>query len=193
MDDSAVREEARMMRPQYMEAIGPMDPIEAEMQLREWARENVIERMLLRAAALADSEPVPADVVEKGLEAVKAQVSANPDSGVVHSDDEIRMQLEVEYRLERLLARVQAQVKPPKSKEIADYYKEHKDRFVFPELVRVAHIVKNVDEQNDEATARAGIEAALAELEAGTPFAEVADRHSDCPGNGGYVELVSSR
>ena len=26
-----------------------MDPIEAEMQLREWARENVIERMLLKS------------------------------------------------------------------------------------------------------------------------------------------------
>jgi parvulin-like peptidyl-prolyl isomerase len=106
---------------------------------------------------------------------------------VVHSDDEIRLQLDAEYRLERLLARVQAQVKQPKAKEIAEYYKEHKDRFIFPELIRVAHIVKNVDEQNDETSARAGIEAALAELEAGTPFGEVADRHSDCPGNGGML------
>ena len=52
VDDDAVREEARMMRPQYLESVGPMDPIEAEMQLREWARENVIERMLLTSAAL---------------------------------------------------------------------------------------------------------------------------------------------
>ena len=176
-----------MMRPQYLEAIGPMDPIEAEMQLREWARENVIERMLLRSAALADPEPVPADIIEKGLEAVKAQLSANPDNEVVHSDEALRAQLEAEYRLERLLARVQSQVKPPKAKQIAEYYKQNKDNFVFPELIRVAHIVKNVDEQSDDATARAGIEAALAELDAGAAFAEVADRHSDCPGNGGLL------
>ena len=36
-----------------------MDPIEAEMQLREWARENVIERMLLKSAAFADPDPFP--------------------------------------------------------------------------------------------------------------------------------------
>ena len=34
-----------------------MDPIDAELQLREWARENVIERMLLKAAALSDPDP----------------------------------------------------------------------------------------------------------------------------------------
>ena len=176
------------MRPQYLEAIGPMDPIEAEMQLREWARENVIERMLLRSAALSDPEPVPSDVVEKRLEVIKAQVAANPEPGTSHSDEDVRSQIEAEYRLERLLAQVQAQVKQPKSKEIAEYYKQHKDTFSFPELLRVAHIVKNVDEQNDEATARAGIEAALEELNGGTPFSDVADRHSDCPGNGGMLD-----
>ena len=59
VDDAAVRDEARMMRGQYMESVGDMDPIDAEMQLREWARENVIERMLLKAAAFADPEPIP--------------------------------------------------------------------------------------------------------------------------------------
>src|SRR5687768_3414084 len=43
IDDAAVREEARAMRPRYMESVTNMDPIEAEMQLREWARENVVE------------------------------------------------------------------------------------------------------------------------------------------------------
>ena len=62
VDDAAVRDEARMMRPQYMESIGAMDPIDAEMQLREWARENVIERMLLKAAALSDPTR-PAEVI----------------------------------------------------------------------------------------------------------------------------------
>src|SRR4051795_2963638 len=64
VDDAAVREEARLIRPRYMESVGNMDPIEAEMQLREWARENVIERMLLKTAALADPEPVPPEMIE---------------------------------------------------------------------------------------------------------------------------------
>ena len=45
--------------------------------------------------------------------------------------------------------------------------------------------MKHVDETHAEADARAGIEAALAALEGGEPFAAVADRYSDCPGNGG--------
>jgi parvulin-like peptidyl-prolyl isomerase len=157
VDDAAVREEARLMRPHYLESVGPMDPIEAEMQLREWARENVIERMLLKSAAFADPQPVPTEALEN----------------------------EAEYRLERLLARIQAAVPEPKPKEIAEVYKNNKTRFMSPELVHAAHIVKNVDEQQDEATARAAIEAAMAELKAGIPFAEVADKNSDCAGNGG--------
>jgi parvulin-like peptidyl-prolyl isomerase len=172
-----------------MDAIGPMDPIEAEMQLREWARENVIERMLLRSDEFADPVPVPADAVDIAMEAIKAQIAANPtDGAAAHSEEEIRAQVEAEYRLERLLSRVQGEVKQPKAKEIAEYYKQNKQNFVFPELLRAAHVVKNVDEQHDEESAKAGIEAALAELEAGAPFPEVANRYSDCAGNGGMLD-----
>ena len=45
--------------------------------------------------------------------------------------------------------------------------------------------MKHVDETHPEKDARAGIEAALAALEQGEPFAEAADRYSDCKGNGG--------
>ena len=174
-----------MMRPRYMESIGDMDPIEAEMQLRDWARENVIEKMLLKAAALSDPEPVPPEVIEQGLEAVKTEAGGKVSCGSRNNDGDVREQIELQYRVERLLARVQAGVQPPKPKEIAEAYKKNKDRFVTPELLHAAHVVKNVDEQHDEASARAGIEAAMEELKAGAAFAEVADRHSDCAGNGG--------
>ena len=179
VDDEMVREEARMMRPQYMESVGPMDPIEAEMQLREWARENVIERMLLKSAALADPEPVPAEVIEQAIQ------SAEFKDGTPPEDEKAREQIEIQYRIERLLGRVQSNVPAPKPKEIVEFYKRNREMFMAPELVHAAHIVKNVDEQNDEASARAGIEAALAELGNGVRFDEVANRHSDCAGNGG--------
>lgn len=185
VDDAAVRDEARMMRPQYMESIGAMDPIDAEMQLREWARENVIERMLLRSAALADPDPVPPEVIEKGLEAVKSEAGGKVGCGTRTTDGDVRNQVETQYRIERLLVRVQSDVTPPKAKEISEFYKRNRERFVTPELVRAAHIVKNVDEHHEEVAARAGIEAADAELRGGAPFAEVADRYSDCAGNGG--------
>jgi peptidyl-prolyl cis-trans isomerase C len=51
IDDSLVREEANNLRPSYYEMMGGGDPIALEMQLRDWSKENVIERVLLRQAA----------------------------------------------------------------------------------------------------------------------------------------------
>ena len=185
VDDAAVREEARVMRPRYMEAVSGMDPIDAEMQLREWARENVFERMLLRQQALADPEAVPEDVIERGLEAVRTEAGGQVGCGTRTSDEDVRQQVELQYRVERLVQRVQENTPRPRSKDISEYYKKNKDRFWTPELIHAAHIVKNVNEHQDEETARAGIEGVMEELRAGGDFAEVADRHSDCAGNGG--------
>lgn len=185
VDDTQVREEARMMRPRYQESVPDMDPIEAEMQLREWARENVIERMLLRSAALADPEPVPPEVIEQGVTEARTEAGGLVGCGTRNSGTEIREQVEAEYRLQRLIARVQSEVKTPPEKEIAAFYKKNRDRFRTPELCWAKHIVKNVGEGADEQAARIALEAAEAEIRAGAPFEEVADRHSDCAGNGG--------
>lgn len=185
VDDAAVREEARLMRSRYMESVGNMDPIEAEMQLREWARENVIERMLLKSAALADPDPVPPEIVEKGLEAIKTEAVGKAACGTRTDDGDIREQVELQYRLERLVARAQTNVTAPTPKEISEFYKRNKEQFHTPELIHAAHIVKNINEQQDESSARAGIDAAQSELQAGARFSEVADRYSDCAGNGG--------
>jgi hypothetical protein len=185
VDDAAVREEARAMRPRYMEEVSGMDAVEAEMQLREWARENVFERMLLRQQALADPEGVPAEVIDRGLDAVRTEAGGQAGCGTRTSDEEIRKQVELQYRIERLVQRVQEKTQGPRAKDISDYYKKNKDRFWTPELIHAAHIVKNVNEHQDEATARAGIERAMEELRSGADFADVADRHSDCAGNGG--------
>jgi hypothetical protein len=185
VDDTQVREEARMMRPRYEESVTDMDPIEAEMQLREWARENVIERMLLRMAAQSDPEPVPPEVIEEGVEEARNSAGGLVGCGTRNSDAEIREKIENDYRLQRLIGRVQAGVKPASEKEIAAWYKKNRDQFRTPELCWAKHIVKNVGDGMDEEAARAAIETAEAELRAGSPFEEVADRHSDCAGNGG--------
>ena len=185
VDEGQVRDEIRAMRPRYMESVTDMDPIEAEMQLKEWARENVIERILLRAAAADDSELVPEDVVQRALESARTEAGGLVGCGTRNSEAEIREQVQSEYRLQRLLSRVQENVPQPSEKEIAAYYKRHRDNFRTPEMCRARHIVKNIDETQDEATARAAIEEAELQLKAGAPFEEVADKLSDCAGNGG--------
>jgi len=185
VDDTAVRDEARMMRPRYQEAFADMDPIEAEMQLKEWSRENVIERMLLRQTAATDPEPVPAEFLEEALESARNDAGGVVGCGTRTSDDEIRAQADIEFRMQRLLQRVQSAINAPPEKEIAAWYKKSREQFKTPELCWARHVVKNVDEGTDEEAARAAIEQAAADIGNGVPFEEVADKFSDCAGNGG--------
>jgi peptidyl-prolyl cis-trans isomerase C len=67
IDDALVREEANTLRPSYYEMMGGGDPIALEMQLRDWSKENVVERVLLRQAA-------PEGNVEKLLAALVAEI-----------------------------------------------------------------------------------------------------------------------
>ena len=48
-------------------------------------------------------------------------------------------------------------------------------------------VVKNVNDEADDAAALETIKAAEAELNSGTPFADVANKHSDCSGQGGSL------
>jgi peptidyl-prolyl cis-trans isomerase C len=131
IDDALVREEANALRPSYYEMMGGGDPISLEMQLRDWSKENVIERVLLRQAA--------------------------PEGNV-----------------ERLLEALVADIPEPSPKEVADYYKEHKEDFFSPEMVYAWHILEPVDETHDEATALRNIQRAQDDLKMGVLFDSLA-------------------
>jgi parvulin-like peptidyl-prolyl isomerase len=172
------------MLPRLKEAM-PGEPWSAvQAKAKEWARENVIERVLLRQAAVADPEPVD----ETALEAATAQMG-NALRQPVHLQQSAvapaMTEAEVLFRMDRLKARVTAKLLPPKSKEIGEYYKKNPAQFHAPEMVHAAHIVRNIDERTDEAGARAAIQEVAGKLEGGSDFAQLADEFSDCPGQGG--------
>jgi parvulin-like peptidyl-prolyl isomerase len=144
IDDTEIREEARSLRPRYFEMMQGADPIAAEIQLREWSRENIIERVLLRQEA-----------ARRGV------------------------------TLEVLIDQVASKISTIRYRDVGEFYRKHKETLWVPEVLHAAHIVKNIDENNTEEQALAAIRAAEAELKAGADFAELADRVSDCPGNGG--------
>jgi parvulin-like peptidyl-prolyl isomerase len=181
VDDSVVRAEASALRPRYEEVARNMDPIEAEMQLRDWSRENVIERVLLRQEAANDREPIPPEAVEETLRNAKAKAG---------NEEDLRKDIEIRMRVDRLLEKITSKVSPPKHKEVGEYYRKNKVQFRRPELVHAAHIVKNVDEGSDEAMAREAIQNVQDELKNGASFEELADRSSDCGGNRGDLGWV---
>lgn len=191
VEDSVIRAEAVALRPRYEEAVArSMDPVEAEMQLREWSRENVIERVLLRQEAAADPEPLPAEAIAETLRSVESQPAGRASCATTEGERELRKDIEIRLRVDRLLEKITSKVSPPKHKEIGDYYRKNKEQFRRPELVHAAHIVKNVDDGADEAAAEAAIRKIEEELRAGANFEELADRASDCAGNRGDLGWV---
>lgn len=184
IEDQTIREEARAIRPKLEEAMAGEDPRAIETRIKQWARENVIERVLLQQAALGDPEPVPPEEIEKHVAEIRPENGGCIAPG---AESQVRQEIELRFRIDRLFNRACAHLAPePRNKDITEYYRKHRDEFQSEEMLHAAHIVKNVDENQDEATALAGIEAARAELQAaGANFAEVADRLSDCPGRGG--------
>jgi parvulin-like peptidyl-prolyl isomerase len=153
--------------------------------LWEWSQENLIERALLRQEALKDPSPVPAEQVEAALEQFHTQRGEKEKPLTPEEGAKLREEVETRLRVERLIEQLTAKVSPPKPKDIAEFYRKNRDEYKTPERVHAAHIVKHINETTDEATARAAIEKAEAELRNGANFEELADGDSDCPGNRG--------
>jgi parvulin-like peptidyl-prolyl isomerase len=197
VDDAVIESEAESLRnrfrqltPEQRTAYG-LDAAGMEKRAREWSRENVIERTLLRQEALKDSEPIPSEVIDQALEELKKRHGGADKFSLTHGDDtELRQDLEARVRLDRLIGKINEKVSAPKRKEIAEHYRKHREQFRVPETIRAAHIVKHVNENRDEPTARAEIEAVMEELRAGASFEQLADKHSDCAGNGGDLGYI---
>ncbi|BDC49685.1 hypothetical protein F183_A20010 [Bryobacterales bacterium F-183] len=158
------------------------DPRTLEARVKQWARENVIERTVLQQAAWGDPEPVPAEAIQGEMADIRPENGGCIAPG---TEEQTRKEIELRFRIDRLFNRACANVAEPRNKDISEFYRKHRDEFVMPAAVHAAHIVKNVEKPEDEEAARAAVEAAYAEIQAGANFGEVADRVSDCPGNGG--------
>ena len=174
IDDAALREERKTIRRLLIEQMPHATSSEIEDRAREWAGENLIERVLLRQAAWNDPDPISPQAIDIEMQAVQLK-----------GGSESARDVEQRLRVDRSVARLTAHVARPKRKDVVEYYKKNRDEFFSPEAVHAAHIVKNVDENTDENTARAALEDILRALQDGAHFESLADERSDCPGRGG--------
>jgi parvulin-like peptidyl-prolyl isomerase len=185
IDDSAIRKEASLLRPQFEQAMAHLDPVQSQMQLWEWSRENVIEKTLLRQEALKLAEPISEEEILQAIQRMKPYQGGERGCDTEAGSDSFKRDVETQLRVDRLLAKVASEVHGADKKAVTEFYRKHRDEFRTPENIHAAHIVKHINEGQDEQTARAGIEEAELRLQAGEDFAAVADELSDCPGMGG--------
>jgi len=194
IDDAILTHEVDQIRDQMRAELQKAHTAEqrstAEAQIQAWARENVIRRVLLQQAASQSGEEVPPEELAAAMERLKQQYGGDEQfekcvNVTPANFEQVQRDLQVQLRTDRMIRRLTEKVGDPKQGDVAAFYRKNKARFVQPEQVRARHIVKHVHNESEREAARAALEKSLVELEAGAPFEEIAERDSDCKGNGG--------
>jgi hypothetical protein len=157
------------------------DPAERAQRLRAAAEQSAQDRILIEQAAANDPRPIDAAALEREVQRQKAQWGCRS----AFDENQLRHLCGRNLRVQRIRQEMVAGAVKPAAEEIEAFFNANRDKFPRPELFHASHIVKYVNHEQSEEQAEAGIQAALAELERGAPFAEVAGRHSDCKDKGG--------
>lgn len=157
---------------------------ESMAQLRRAAERSVVHRVLL--VQMARQHGISVSVAEVNAE--RQRQWRNENNSVCGSG--IRKVLADGLLIEKLRDQLSRHVPRPSRASVEAYYRENPSMFWKPERVLVAHIIKNVERPADEPEAMAQLLQAQLELERGKSFAAVAERHSDCRGNGGSLGWV---
>ena len=158
-----------------------MDEAARARQVRAAAEQSAIGRILVEQVAVNDPRPIDSQLIEREVQQMKSRGNCRS----AFDDTAVRQWADRNFRLQRTTRDIVAGAVKPTADQIESFYNANRNNFKSPELFHAAHIVKHVNHEQSEEQAEAAIQAALAELERGDPFAEVAERHSDCKGNGG--------
>jgi parvulin-like peptidyl-prolyl isomerase len=194
IEDQEIQQEVERLRPSYEQAFAQMDAAEREAQLLDWSKENVVERVLLRHEARSNGQEVPVEEVDAAFKQLSEQYEkpeALHKEFNVDGDEKVREMIELQMKVERKINDVYATAPGPADEEIRAYYDENKERFKSEEQIRVAHIVRYVNWQTDEATALETIKQAQAEIQKGAAFEAVVDQYTDCADSGGDLGYVA--
>ncbi len=175
IEQAEIDAEVEALRPHYEQYVqGQGEP----GQLEQWARENLIERAIVRQAARAMDVRIPAEEIDAIYEQTRDQAGDTPA-------EQVKADIELQMRINHLMAQGVQDVPAPTQEELRADYEEKADQFMAPELVHASHIVKHVDGRTDKKTAYEAILSIQMELAGGASFEELANRGSDCPGQGG--------
>ncbi len=190
IDDSIIQAEMERLRPEYQRVFSNQTAKKQEEQLLEWAQENVIEQYLLKKTASGDDYSVTEkDVTQKLKELIESHGGEESffRQFNLSKDDESKLRSDVEHQLrnKNLISMICEDISVPTVAEAHNFYKQNTNDFLQPEQVRAAHIVKHVDSEHSQAQAFKEIRDIQNQLQTGGTFEELADKISDCAGNGG--------
>jgi parvulin-like peptidyl-prolyl isomerase len=190
LNEQEVLQEKNRLRPKHDDVFQSMDEKEREEQLRSWAQENVVERLLLRQAAEEYGRQLPTEYFDEMFASLVAEQGGEAEllrrleaHGASMSD--FRKEFDLQLSIERLIDSVTKDVPGVDEAELLREYEADPTRYMTPELVRAGHVVLYVNEQRSRDEALQGIRQIQQMLKEGTAFESLAARYSDCPDNDG--------
>ena len=123
VDDGLVRMEAARIKEDLRAQADFRDELALEMEAREAGRTIVIERTVLRQAALKDPTPIPEARMEAELKRYREQAPQEAGCLLPRDWDTLRANIETELRIQRFVAQLTAHLPKPTNKEVAAFYK----------------------------------------------------------------------
>jgi len=176
--DSEIEAEVDRLRDRYNRYVKDHNEEADDSRLRDWCRENLIERALLRQESARTAAPIPVKELEEAYKRTRSRFGDLKKK-------EALAQLEAEMKVQSLVKSIGGSVSSPTEDEVREQYEQHKEDFVVEEQVRVRHIVKHTDRGQEVAQAHVDILNIQQKLQQGTAFEQLAALNSDCPDQAG--------
>lgn len=197
VDAQNIEEEIARLRPEYERVFAEMDHDAREAQLVNWARENVIEGVLMRQEALRQNSPIDSKDLDEAMKGVIERHGGRVGFDRFLADhnlteQQIRSDIEAQIRGHRLIEKVESQAKEPSDKQIRKFYEDNQARFMMPPMMRAAHIVKHAKPGSDPEQLKSELLTVLGKLRQGEDFSKLAQMYSDCPDRGGDLGWFSA-
>ncbi len=148
ISDSLIVAEIDRLRPEYQETFSEQPPEMQETQLLEWAKENVIERVLLHQYAKKDPRKISPKRINNALKRLMKQYSGEDklyeSLGIKNKDEQkIKREIEQQLKLERTIQEV---IKDLPSNATDEIKNKKVEEFV-DELKKSVTIEFSLDEQ----------------------------------------------
>lgn len=190
VEDKQIQIEIERMRPEYERTFDQMDPVQREKQLVEWAKENVIEALLLTQEANLQIDAVTPETLDEATGQIIRQHGGREelDKALAKENttfEQLCRDLEKQIRVRKLIEKIEGSAPQPAEKLVSRYYQDNLSRFTLPAMIRAAHIVRHPKPGISPEQAKAQMEEILTRLNSGEDFNKLAAEGSDCPDRGG--------
>lgn len=192
--DSVIQDEFERLRPEYEQVFIDQNPEEQKLQLMDWSRENVIERVLICQEAKRNNSDIPIQEVDSALSEMKEQYNQQGrelKDLSVEEQKQLKENIELQMKIKRITNDICKDIGNPSDEAVREFFNKNKELFKTEEQIRVAHIVKHIDGRTSEAAARQAMEKACAEMKTGVSFEMLVANYSDCPDSGGDLGYIT--